>query len=287
MCPMTLMWVSVAAIGFYVCTPTKGSNVLEITPLSLSPRGGLAVSLEGAPKPISFLLVSGGGRFGPEPQFSAEIYSPPYLFKGARPTITSAPASGVYNRTVLVGTPNPSQIASVSLIALGAVTHGFDAGQRYLSLSFTPTTGGLNVQMPANSNLATPGYYMLFLVNSSGVPSVAKFVQLVPQPDFAVSATPSSQNVTQGNSTSYTVNVASSGGFAGTVGLSVSGLPQGATATFNPTSITTSGSSMLSVSTLNSTPVGSYPLTITATSGSLTVSGTVDNHVKPSTAANT
>jgi intracellular multiplication protein IcmK len=54
---------SVAAIGFYVCTPTKGSNVLEITPVSLAPRGGLVVSLEGAPKPVTFLLVSGGGRY--------------------------------------------------------------------------------------------------------------------------------------------------------------------------------------------------------------------------------
>ena len=54
---------SVAAIGFYVCTPTKGSNVLEITPVSLAPRGGLVVSLEGAPKPIAFLLISGGGRY--------------------------------------------------------------------------------------------------------------------------------------------------------------------------------------------------------------------------------
>ena len=51
------------AIGFYVCTPTKGSNVLEITPVSLAPRGGLVVSLEGAPKPIAFLLVAGGGRY--------------------------------------------------------------------------------------------------------------------------------------------------------------------------------------------------------------------------------
>ena len=54
---------SVAAVGYFVCTPTKGSNVLEITPISISPRGGLVVSLEGAPKPITFLLVSGGGRF--------------------------------------------------------------------------------------------------------------------------------------------------------------------------------------------------------------------------------
>jgi intracellular multiplication protein IcmK len=54
---------SVAAIGFYVCTPSKGSNVLEITPVSISPRGGLVISLEGAPKPLTFLLLSGGGRF--------------------------------------------------------------------------------------------------------------------------------------------------------------------------------------------------------------------------------
>ena len=54
---------SAIAIGFFVCTPTKGSNVLEITPLSLAPRGGLVVSLEGAPKPVTFLLLSGGGRY--------------------------------------------------------------------------------------------------------------------------------------------------------------------------------------------------------------------------------
>ena len=54
---------SVVAIGFFVCSPTKGSNVLEITPLSLAPRGGLVVSLEGAPKPLTFLLMSGGGRY--------------------------------------------------------------------------------------------------------------------------------------------------------------------------------------------------------------------------------
>lgn len=54
---------SAIAIGFFVCTPTKGSNVLEITPISIAPRGGLVVSLEGAPKPLTFLLISGGGRY--------------------------------------------------------------------------------------------------------------------------------------------------------------------------------------------------------------------------------
>ena len=54
---------SVVAIGFFVCTPTKGSNVLEITPLSLAPRGGLVVSLQNSPKPLTFLLTAGGGRY--------------------------------------------------------------------------------------------------------------------------------------------------------------------------------------------------------------------------------
>jgi intracellular multiplication protein IcmK len=51
------------AVGFFVCAPTKSSNVLEITPVSLVPRGGLVVSLENAPKPLTFFLVTGGGRY--------------------------------------------------------------------------------------------------------------------------------------------------------------------------------------------------------------------------------
>jgi Domain of unknown function (DUF1929) len=213
-----------------------------------------------------------------------EIYQPAYLFTtdstgnvifATRPSISSSPTGASYGSSFTVQTPDAANISSVALIRNGAATHAFDMDQRFVGLSFTVGSGALTVTAPPNGNIAPPGYYMLFLVNSSGVPSIAKFVQLGSQPDFSVSATPSSQNVTQGNSTSYTVNVASSGGFAGTVGLSVSGLPQGATAVFNPTSITTSGSSTLIVSTLNSTPAGSYPLTITATSGSLTHTATV------------
>jgi uncharacterized membrane protein len=213
-----------------------------------------------------------------------EIYEPAYLFTtdalgnaiyAPRPSISGSPNSISYGSSFTVQTPDAANISSVALVRNGSPTHAFDMDQRYVGLPFTTGSGALTVTAPANGNIAPPGYYMLFLVDSSGVPSVARFVQVVAQPDFSVSATPSSQSVTQGATTSYTVNVASSGGFAGTVGLSVSGLPQGATATFNPTSITNSGSSTLSVNTLGSTPVGSYPLTITATSGSLTHTATV------------
>src|SRR5262245_28058919 len=87
-------------------------------------------------------------------------------------------------------------------------------------------------------------------------------------PDFSVSASPASQTVTQGNGTTYTVTVTPTGGFAGTVDLTISGLPAGATATFVPASLA-SGNSTLTVNTISSTPTGTFPLTITGTSGAL------------------
>jgi hypothetical protein len=90
------------------------------------------------------------------------------------------------------------------------------------------------------------------------------------QQNFTLSATPSSQTVTPGTNAAYTVTVAPSGGFTGTVALTASGLPTGAAASFNPSSITTSGSSTLTVSTASTTPSASSPLTITGTSGGVT-----------------
>ncbi len=66
------------------------------------------------------------------------------------------------------------------LIRTGAVTHFFDQNTRSVPVAFQQTTGGLTVTAPANGNLAPPGYYMLFLVNGNGVPSIAPFVQLGP-----------------------------------------------------------------------------------------------------------
>ena len=87
-------------------------------------------------------------------------------------------------------------------------------------------------------------------------------------PDFALSVSPSSQSIKQGQSTSYTVNVTPSGGFSSPVSLSVSGLPAGSGSSFSPNP--TTSASTLAVTTSASTPPGSYPLTITGTSGSLT-----------------
>jgi hypothetical protein len=102
-----------------------------------------------------------------------------------------------------------------------------------------------------------------------------KFAGCTLAPDFALSATPASQTVTAGNGTSYTATVTPSGGYAGTVTFSVSGLPAGATGTFTPASVTASGSSTLAVATTTAVAAGTYPLTITGSDGTLTHTASV------------
>jgi hypothetical protein len=114
----------------------------------------------------------------PTDQVNAEIYSPPYLFKGARPTISSAPATATYGGTIAVGTPDAARIAAVSLVRPGSVTHAYDMDQRFVSLAFTAAGSSLSIQAPADANLAPPGYYMLFILDTNGVPSVAAILKL-------------------------------------------------------------------------------------------------------------
>lgn len=120
-------------------------------------------------------VLSAGGN--PSASKSSEIYSPPYLFKGARPTISSAPGTFSLGQTIFIGTPDATSITKVSLIRLGAVTHSFNMNQRYDTLSFSQASGGLNVTIPGGGSRVPPGHYMLFILNGNGVPSVAKIMQ--------------------------------------------------------------------------------------------------------------
>jgi Galactose oxidase-like, Early set domain/Glyoxal oxidase N-terminus/Fibronectin type III domain len=136
-------------------------------------------------------VLSAGGDFGDS--YSAEVYSPPYLFRGTRPTITSAPANVVYGQSFFVGTPDATSVSSVTLIRLSSVTHGFNMNQRINRPAFSQATGGLNVTAPSNPNNTPPGYYMLFILNSNGVPSVANIIHIdttLPAPTPSPSPTP-------------------------------------------------------------------------------------------------
>jgi hypothetical protein len=108
----------------------------------------------------------------------AQIYSPPYLFRGQRPAIVSGPsalqAGGSYAFSVGTG----KKIVAATLLAPGAVTHANDMHQRLVRLAMRQTGAEIRVTLPASRALLPPGYYMLFVVNDKGVPSVARFVRV-------------------------------------------------------------------------------------------------------------
>ncbi|MYU25688.1 galactose oxidase-like domain-containing protein [Streptomyces sp. SID8352] len=115
---------------------------------------------------------------------NVSVYSPPYLFRGERPVITSLiDTEWTYGDTQRITVDRP--IAKAELIRPAAVTHSSDPNQRFvdLPLSVDGTTVDLNVT--GNPNLAPPGWYMLFAVDANGVPSVAKWVHLQGPPALA------------------------------------------------------------------------------------------------------
>jgi Domain of unknown function (DUF1929)/Domain of unknown function DUF11 len=136
--------------------------------------------------PDGRVLSAGGGprRFGGafNTYSDAEIFSPPYLFRDSeRPVIDDAPEIIYYGNAFEVISEQAPDVEAVNLIRLGAVTHSFDQNTRFVPLSFAQGIDDtLDVQAPPNGNIAPPGYYMLFLISSDGVPSVARFVRILP-----------------------------------------------------------------------------------------------------------
>ena len=103
-----------------------------------------------------------------------EVYSPPYLFAGPRPVITAAPAEWTYGQALTISTPQAGNIKWASIIRPGVTTHSFDNSQRLVDLAMGSQAGGqIQAVAPAQATLARPGWYMLFITDSTGVPSVA------------------------------------------------------------------------------------------------------------------
>jgi len=140
--------------------------------------------------PDARVLSAGGGEYRPDnvnpndpedSQHTAQVFSPPYLFKGARPVITSAPASVRHGQTFEVGTPDAPDVVTVSWIRLPSVTHAFDQSQRINVLSVAGRQpDALSVTAPDTPQLCPPGHYMLFVLTAAGVPSKAAIIQVEP-----------------------------------------------------------------------------------------------------------
>jgi galactose oxidase-like protein/PKD domain-containing protein len=196
-------------------TPGKSADLYD--PASNTMRSGGAAAYSRLYHSTALLLpdatvVSMGSNPGARGSYEAaiEIYTPPYLFDAndhlvtsARPSITTiSPASGMvgYNSLLAVNYTSTSAISSAVLVRSGSVTHAFDMEQRLIGLcgpapeqpNCSGANGVINLTTPPNSNVAPPGYYMLFLLDSAGVPSKAAFIQLTPYTTSAPSGTISS-----------------------------------------------------------------------------------------------
>ena len=171
-----------------VATAVRQAEIYDPSLNAFTPAGSMDVAR--VYHSNTMLLPDGTvAAFGGNPQrkqyeSEIEIYSPAYLFDSSgnpakRPTITDVPPGGVrYGEEFIVKTPDADSIKSVVLIRASTVTHAFDMDQRLVGLNFNVGTGALKATAPANGNLAPPGYYLLFILNNAGVPSVANFVRL-------------------------------------------------------------------------------------------------------------
>ena len=133
---------------------------------------------------VALLLPSGKVMMAGWNNTAIEIYSPPYLFNGARPVISSAPTLVHHGQSFVIESPDASSIVKVVLVRPMAVTHQTDTEQKVLEMPYIHDHANpvrLTLTAPHGGHphsLAQQGYYMMFAINNSGVPSVAKWIYL-------------------------------------------------------------------------------------------------------------
>jgi len=292
---------SVSATPGSAATLAGGSVSYDVTVANTNGfSGDVSLSLAGLPADQATATFSPPTIPGAAGTATLTVATATTLAPGTYP-LTITATSGAVTRTasaVLVVTPPPdftvsSAPSSASTVVGGSVSYsvsiapqnGF-ADDVALSISglpaqasatFTPATvaggSGTSQLTVATTAAVPPGSYPLTISAASGPTTHTAAVTLVvtAPPDFTVTATPASASTAAGGSASYTVAVASQNGFTGDVALSVSGLPAQASATFAPATVAGgAGNAQLTVATTAAVAAGSYPLTISATSGQTT-----------------
>jgi hypothetical protein len=107
-----------------------------------------------------------------------EIYSPPYLYHGQRPSITGGPTQIAPGSTALFTTPDPGKIAAAELIRPSAATHVTNSEQRLIALDIRREGEAIQITVPTGAGLVPSGWYMLFVTNKQATPSVARWVHV-------------------------------------------------------------------------------------------------------------
>lgn len=136
--------------------------------------------------PDATVLTGGGGAPGPLKNLNAEIYYPPYLFKkdgsgqfAPRPEILKyQPEMALGGAYSMVMKDKATQVSRVTLVRTGSNTHAWNNDQRFQQLEFVQKDRHVYLKTPANPNITPPGYYLLFVFDQAGVPSVAKIIHV-------------------------------------------------------------------------------------------------------------
>jgi subtilase family serine protease len=254
-------------------TPLSGNSDIYNPTIAGSP---------GTINPANFIDISSGANGTDSDDISMPGYdlvtglgSP--LANNLVPALAGPPPAPPASAPTVNATGGSGQISltwnSVSAATTYNVKRSTTSGAETTLVSGVTTTSYTDKNVVAG----TTYFYEVSAVNAGGEGPNSQEASATPtaSPDFAISASPGSQTVRRGNSTTYTVTITPSGGFTGSVSLTVSGLPSRSSASFSPNPVAAGGSSTLTVSTSRQTSTGTRTLTITATSGSLRHTQTV------------
>jgi uncharacterized repeat protein (TIGR03803 family) len=220
--------------------------------------------------PFAGLILSGNTLYGTALEGGSSGYGTVF-------SLTLPPGGPQFSVSVTASSVTANQGANAAYdLTIGSVD-GF-SGDVALSVSGLPVgaTASFSASSVSSPGAATltvitastiaPGSYTLTVTGTSGsLVEQAAATLVVAAPNFSITASPSSQSVNAGSSTTYTAVVTPSGGFESAVTFSANGLPSGATASFSPASVTGSGSSTLTVATKSTTRTGTTSFTITGT----------------------
>ena len=214
--------------------------------------------------PDATVLVGGGGAPGPQNNTNFELYFPPYLFGAggvlaARPTITTAPTVLDIGKTFKLQVGNGASVGRVVLVKTGSVTHSWNMEQRFVELTFARSGNELSVQAPTRAGDAPPGFYMVFVLDTAGVPSVAKMLRMnvaaTPNPAITPSLTnPGDRSTVVGTAVNLPLSASDPNGDV--LGYGATGLPPG---------LSLNGSSGVISGTPTTT--GSYNVVVAASDG--------------------
>jgi hypothetical protein len=170
-------------------TPVYEASIFKPSDRSIRP---VAPNTVGRTYHSSAILLPDGSvaTFGGDPgtlntdkskkfELRIEIYQPGYFFKGPRPTISSAPVEVTYGGVYSIqASATHAKLSTAVLMRPMSTTHSTDPSQRAVLLGFARTAHGGMITMPSAQNIAPPGWYMLFMTDSLGRPSTAKWVHL-------------------------------------------------------------------------------------------------------------